>query len=464
MAVTILSILPLLIAVSYAVWSLQRQNSDQRQLMEEIDAVTSNSGNVSEHVTELVRFSRQYAILQDQSFVDLYQETFEAMHSSIELLRPLLTRPASQRLMDTLLETATEVRALLDSKAKLTQTNLATSLQLLVALREGLSSQAEIYRRRSLAAGERQINRVVNRLFILTILTLPSTLLLMVTGIYMASRPLWRLNEAIQQLAKQHWETPINIRGPADLVVLGENLEWMRKQIVASDRQKTAFVQHITHELKTPLAAIIEAGNLIHEEVSGPLTPQQRSILGVLRANASSLEHLIQQLLNYNVVSHGMVTLWEDMDIQALCQSIRSRLESSNPDKKVNWNFTGSPEKICSDARLLEMILSNLLGNAFQFVPNDGNITVQWSSNRHEWHLSVSDDGPGIDPDELANIYTPFYMGNAGGPSKVPKTGIGLAIVKECVNLLKGRIEARSGLGKGVSFTMSFPVTSKQEL
>lgn len=455
---TVLAILPLVVAVGFAVLSIHQQNNDQQQLRDKMDIVTNKGAAISESVKEMVRLSRQYVLLGDQSFADLYLQKFRLLEADLDTLRPYLASEKQHASIDLMVETADKIRAMLDSE-HLVRSDLSTPLQLLIGLSEEMSVQVSRYRRQSLQESEQAFKRIMNQLFTLALLTFIGTLLLMFIGISLVSRPILRLSEAIKRLANQHWEAPISIHGPSDLAALGNNLEWMRKQIIASDRQKAAFVQHITHELKTPLAAIIEAGNLFHEEVSGPLTGKQRAILNVLRTNANNLEHLIQQLLNYNAVSHGIVTQWEYMDIRDLVQSIFTRLKTSEPDKTVKLELKGMYGKIFTDARLLEMILKNLLDNAFQFVPNDGNITVQWSQNRHEWQLSVSDNGPGIGPELIGNIFTPFFSGEPGQKRKVRKTGIGLAIVKECVNLLKGQIEVIPEMGKGVTFSMSFPLT-----
>jgi len=458
---TILSVLPLFLAVSYAAISLQQQNSNQRALLKRVDLVNANSVAIAEHVKEMVRLSRQYVLLQDRSFLKLYQQKTQAMEASIASLRPVLVANDSQRTKDALLATAEDIGEELRMNPNVEQTALSAPLQLLVSLSEGLSSQVENYRRLSLMEGEREFNRIVNQLFILTVLALPGTLALMAMGTYMVSRPLWRLSQAIQSLAEQNWEKTISIEGPSDLAALGRNLEWMRKQVVASDRQTTAFIQHVTHELKTPIAAIIEAGNLFDEEVPGPLTSRQRSILTVLKTNARNLEHLIEQLLNYNAVSHGIVTQWQDVDIYSLCEATCARLEASQPDKKARWVFRGHPRTIRSDPLLLEMILRNLLGNAFQFISCEGKVMVEWHVNDSEWMLSISDNGPGIDPSDMENIYKPFFSGAKGLQRKGPKTGMGLSIVLECVHLLNGRIEVSSRPKEGAEFTIHFPLSAR---
>lgn len=462
-AATVLAIIPLLIAVSYAAYALQQQTRSQRQLVARMDTVASSNSAVGENVKEMVRLSWQYSLLGDERFIDLYKQKLESMAGNLDTLRSSLPGLDGQGSLDALLIAATDTGALFTANPAITRDELSPHISSLLNLNEQLTREVNRHRRSELMTGEQEFNRIVDQLFFLTILALPGTFLLMIVGTFMVSRPLWRLSQAIQQLGRQEWETPVTIQGPSDLAALGNSLEWMRQQVWSSERQKTAFIQHVTHELKTPLAAIIEAGNLLDEEVPGPLNPGQRSVLGILRANARNLEQLIQQLLNYNAVSHGMVAQWQNIDLSGLCQSIRIGLEATSPGKKIQWRFAGSPADICSDPRLLDMILRNIIGNAFQFTEGGGSISVAWHQDADKWQLSVTDSGPGIDPDEMENIYTPFFKGRTGRQSKVPKNGIGLSIVFECVSLLKGTISASSIPGEGATFTLSFPLVEALE-
>lgn len=455
---TLLAIVPLLLAVLFAVVSIHQQNNNQQKLRKNMEIVSIKGAEISDLVKDMVRVSRQYILLKDPSFSDLYIQKYDVLASHLQTLRLRYLKGDEQAsLINVMDETAKKIGDMLQSVST-SRSEVSASLQLLIGLNGELSREMDRYRHQSLQNSENEFKRIVEQLFAIVIPTFLGTLLLMFIGITLISRPIRRLSEAIQRLASQHWDVPISIDGPSDLAALGDNLEWMRKQILASDQQKAAFVQHITHELKTPLAAIIEAGNLFHEEVSGPLTDKQHSILDVLRTNASSLEHLIQQLLNYNAVSHGIVTQFDHIEMRRLVQAICTQIESSEPEKAVSFDLKGSQDIIRTDARLLEMILVNLLRNAFQHVSVGGIITVQWGQRNHEWYLTVADNGSGLDSTLIPNIFTPFFYGESKEPRRVAKTGIGLAIVNECVNIMKGTIEVKSDIGEGATFSMSFPL------
>lgn len=454
---TILAVIPLLVAVSYAAIALQHQTNAQRRLVHDMDGLTTRTTALGENTRDLVRSARQYLLLRDGSFLALYRQKAQAMDGMVEVLQGAMPDLDNRRHLLEMRAMVMEVGSLIAADL-ITPEELSPRIQLLTEHSEALLERTAAYRRDALSKGERDFNRIVDQLLLLTLMALPGTFLLMIVGTFMVSRPIWRLSQAIKGLGGQQWDTPIHVGGPADLVALGESLEWMRQQVLAGDRQKLAFIQHVTHELKTPLAAIIEAGNLLEEGVAGDLNEEQSAVLDILRGNARSLEDLIQQMLNYNAVSHGIMTQLMLVDIRPLCETIRTSLESAAPGKVIHWHIAGEPAQMASDPRLLEMILKNLMGNAFYFSSSPGEISVTWATTSDHWLLAVTDRGPGIDADDLEHIFTPFYKGLRGKLDTVPRNGIGLAIVHESVKLLGGKIEVESTLGVGTSFRLALPL------
>lgn len=462
-AAAILSIVPIVVSIGYAAVVLEKQRNDQINLLKNVEVVRNISVAISDQIREMVRLSRQYALILKPDFLNLYINKSISLTDNIESLLKFIPEDNNQnRNLSSIIEIKDKIGNELRSSS-INHENLSRDLQLLVSLGAGISDQAEHYRHNALMTAETEFNEAARKLFVLTIISIPSTLLLIIAAIFLVSRPLWRLSHAIHTLAQQNWTTPIEIQGPKDLAILGENLEWMRKQVVANDRQTIAFIQHVTHELKTPLSAIIEAGDLLYEQIAGPLTEKQTTVINVLRTNAKNLKNIIQTFINYNVVSNGFVTEWDELDVLELCDSIRIRLHESNPRKAVKWEFFGPPIKITSDKRLLGMILENIIENAFRIVSENGNIVVRWKLFEQGWQISISDDGPGINAEDLDKIYKPFYSGASGNRRCLPNTGIGLAIVLECIQLLKGRINVESTLGHGATFIIFLPLSPRQE-
>lgn len=462
---TSLSVLPLLGALSYAAYALRQQTIDQRALMEALDNLNTLEAEISEEVTDMVRLSRQFMLLGEESFLELYRQKQKGMSNNSQRLLETLTTTATQQspaptenlkeMVPTLIESASSLEQQLSQHPQQDQA-IAGLINQMRQLSNQLASGLDDYVRTSVKTGEEHFSQVADRLILICTLTLPIALLLVVLSTLMASRPIRRLNRAISQLGLQQWNTPIAIIGPADLQALGKNLEWMRQQICAADMQKRAFIQHVTHELKTPLAAIIEAGNLLHDETIAPLNTGQKPVLEIQLNSARNLQALIQQLLNYNSVSHGLIPSYQPLDIAELCQRICQNLTAAD-SKKVAWKIEGQPRLVQCDALAMEMILSNLLSNAYHYIGDGGEVSVHWQMDQTSWQLTVSDKGPGIDSNELPLIFKPFYKGSAGRRDTIPRSGIGLAIVKACIENLNARIFVSSTPGEGTTFTMTFP-------
>ena len=454
---TLLAVLPLLLAVGYAVFSLHQQTDQRAATMQRFDRLTETTGRLLDDVHEQVRVARNYLLLRDETFLELFKQKNEGVRDTLNALESLSPEPQWREILATLRSETDLLERYLSDIEEAQEDNVTLMVQALLLSSDQLDSSVATVRRLTLRQGEQDFARIVDRLFLITMLTLPGTFLLMILGTFLVSRPIWRLSVAIRRLGRQHWEEPIRVKGPADIVALGENLEWMRQQICASDEQKTAFIQHVTHELKTPLAAIIEAASLMRDEITGPLQSGQKEVLEILFNNARQLEDLIQKLLNYNAVSHEFMAEVQPVELETLCASLRHQLEMSDVNKRLNWLIEGNAVTVPSDPRLLEMILANLLSNAFHFTESGGSIAVNWDVTPEGWWLRVVDTGTGIETDELDKIFTSFYRGSNTRQSSRRGNGIGLAIVKASTELLKGDISVQSSKGVGTAFELFFP-------
>src|SRR5260221_590719 len=119
---------------------------------------------------------------------------------------------------------------------------------------------------------------------------------------FLVSRPITQVTESIRGLGEGQFARPIRIEGPGDMVRLGAQLDWLRERLVTLEAQKTRFLQHISHELKTPLTALREGSDLLSSGVVGNLNAEQREIARILQENSIELRKLIAGLLNYSAV------------------------------------------------------------------------------------------------------------------------------------------------------------------
>src|SRR5207253_7412876 len=105
------------------------------------------------------------------------------------------------------------------------------------------------------------------------------------------ARPISEIDGAIRQLGGADFSKPIAVRGPEDLRYLGRRLDWLRRRLDEFETQKNRFLRHVSHELKTPLTALREGAELLHDEVAGPLAPPPVEAVSLMRDTSVELQH-----------------------------------------------------------------------------------------------------------------------------------------------------------------------------
>jgi two-component system sensor histidine kinase GlrK len=458
---TLLAILPLVIAVLYAAQYLQHQARTQRDMVAAIGRLNELESTISAQMISIERSSRQYLLLRTPRFLELFEQHVAFLQPLLDQAEQEVTNSAALPVLRQLLvELVQQLHPPVADQIE--QEPILVNLQQANARARELGAEMDGKVQRMLEDRERRFEQVMGQLVLIGIFALPGTFLLVLLSSMTVTRPVRRLAHAIRQLGHGQWQQPIHIRGPADLRSLGANLEWMRNRLDISEKQKQAFLRHVTHELKTPLVAIMEAGSLLRDQVPGEINSAQKQVVGILMSNADNLQALIQQLLNYNAVAHGMLNAYADVDLAAMCNRIRSKLMDSRPNSRCQWSIAGTSVTVRSDPQALEMILSNLLSNAHDFTPESGRVTVAWGVEGEHWWLSVADNGPGMSEEERQNIFKPFFQGRARRRGPLQGTGLGLAIVQECVAHLQGTIEVLSGTD-GSKFVLRFPIHKENQ-
>ena len=221
------------------------------------------------------------------------------------------------------------------------------------------------------------------------------------------------------------------------------------------DEVKTRFYTNITHEFRTPLSII--------KGMADGLTGNQVA-KGLILKNAEKLLKLIIQLLDLVKLDAGSMSVnLRQANIIQYTKYITGSLQTLAMERKIHLSFHSKEEEIFMDfdSEKVEHILTNLLSNAFKFTPEYGNIKVEAIRQNGWFVLSVTDSGIGIRETDLPFIFDRFHQVDDSSTRKAEGTGIGLALVKELVSLLEGRIEVKSKLGKGATFTMWLPIKNQ---
>jgi two-component system sensor histidine kinase KdpD len=218
------------------------------------------------------------------------------------------------------------------------------------------------------------------------------------------------------------------------------------------DAMKSQFVATVSHELRTPLTAVVGFALTLRSRWA-TMTPEVREdCLDRLGDNARSLEHLITHLLDFGRLERGEFALdLRPMDVGAL---VRSRVRNMEHDLRSRQVRVDVPDGLVAmtDPYAFERILGNLLSNAAKFSPETTEIAVSGNREGDDVLLRVRDRGPGIPTEELDRVFDVFYRGT----TEARGTGIGLAVVRDLVDLHGGRVSVRNA-NPGTEFTVALP-------
>ncbi|MFN8345090.1 MAG: ATP-binding protein [Spirosomataceae bacterium] len=246
-------------------------------------------------------------------------------------------------------------------------------------------------------------------------------------------------------------------RVQTEKALLTEKLE--ADKLVELDALKTKFFTNISHEFRTPLTLLV-----------GPLEDLRKKIpneglISVMQRNVNRLQVLINQLLDLSKLEAGELKVEAQLgDVAKFLAYIFSSFESLAQNQNIHFNITQHPLSFEAyfDADKIEKIFTNLLSNAFKFTPKNGRVEVRVVFPAHEsvpWlTFEVQDNGIGIDPQRLPRIFDRFYQADDTAQRNYEGTGIGLALVKELVDILHGKITVSSEVNKGTAFRVELPL------
>ncbi len=236
-----------------------------------------------------------------------------------------------------------------------------------------------------------------------------------------------------------------------------EHLE--RNKIEEISQEKVRFYINMSHELRTPLSLILAPLEELTEEKSKFDVQVQQKLSYVYR-NGRKLLHLVNQLLDFRKAESGALPIHVAMgNVEELAENIFAMFSENAQKRNITYQFRSDLKGslLPMDKTYVEMMLTNLLSNAFKFTPNDGEITLSlWKKEKH-FGFSIKDNGIGIPPEKLSHIFERFYQANEGGKG----SGIGLSLVKCLVEKHHGSINVESKPGVGTEFVVELPADIK---
>jgi PAS domain S-box-containing protein len=233
-----------------------------------------------------------------------------------------------------------------------------------------------------------------------------------------------------------------------------------------ANRAKDQFLAMLSHELRTPLTPVLATLNLweASEDVPQALQPDVQ----MLRRSIEMEARIIDDLLDLTRIARGMLSFSpESTDVHAMLNFLvgLSQSEAQNKDLNVDLDLKANRHHVHSDAARLQQVIWNILRNAIKFTDNGGQITITTTNDSaNDIAVAVRDNGIGMTPETISKLFVPFEQADPSRNRRYGGLGLGMAISSALVELLQGKLEVESpGLGKGSTFTVTFPTSDPAE-
>lgn len=243
--------------------------------------------------------------------------------------------------------------------------------------------------------------------------------------------------------------------GSSNKVIVLKNITSFKELDVA----KTNFIATVSHELKTPLASSDFSLKLMEDERIGKLSSEQKELIQNLKADNQRMLRILSELLNMSQVESGKIQLnIVKADVFEIIESSLAAVSASAKEKEIiiEQDIADDITSINADAEKLVWVLNNFLTNAIKFSPSPDKINVAVKQDDNIVSFEVKDNGPGIEEKYLTRIFDRYFQ--VPGRSDKKGSGIGLAICKDFIEAMGGKIWVKSQYGEGSTFGFDLPI------
>lgn len=298
-------------------------------------------------------------------------------------------------------------------------------------------------------------------------------------------RPVERLIRGAQELARGHLGHRINLSSGDELEVLGatvdqmaallertiadletsnSRLNTMNQELQELDKVKSDLLANVSHELRTPLTAISGYVEALHAGLLGELGPGQKDVLAVVSRNIARLRGMIDQLLSFSRIESGRFEVeMRSFDLEGVARLVVEGVRAAHgKNHEIRFTCPEDLPEVFGDASRIAQVLENLLTNATKFSPTGTAIDLRLRVVGDGVEAMVRDRGIGISPELHDKIFDRFYQVDASSKRHFGGMGLGLAIVREILELHHSRIHVDSQPGQGASFRFILPIAAER--
>jgi CheY-like chemotaxis protein len=221
------------------------------------------------------------------------------------------------------------------------------------------------------------------------------------------------------------------------------------------------IVANLTHELKTPLHAIISTASLLSSQIDGQLNQEQKKQVDIILRNSENLLEMISSLLSFSstLTSSRLLTVLK-INPKKFFKEIFQNFEPIALKKGITFGFqsTIASDYFYTDKELLTRVISNLLSNAIKFTNSKGSVDFAVTDEGQAGiRIQIADSGLGMDPEDKAQVFNAFYQADSSSTREYSGVGLGLSLVKNAIEQIDAKISLESELNQGTIFTIDIP-------
>lgn len=454
--------LPLLSALIIAGGQIDRVTRESEQLLERTLSITRSARQIGERVVAFERAARQHRVLRDREALGSLLERHGSLIEGLEEFTTLAT-------IDSLVRHADRLRA--HSRTLFDQTlESQTGEDWPAALAEDfgrLGQRADTLLHDSEAVASRELERLARmgesarRFSYLSLgLTIPLAIILALLMASFLNRRVRQLDRGMRALARPEQARIEQITSPRDLRALSIRMEWVRRRLARTERDRRRLIGQVSHELKTPLSAIREGTSLLADQNFGTLGRKQREVIGIIQSGIERLQEQIENLLRFNRLQSGMQPrVHHQVRLDEIASQVLAnyRLTLEARGLRVERHVPASVP-IEGDPDMLATALDNLVSNALKFSPDGGTIGIDIRRDGDHGIVRVADGGPGIRARDREQLFEPFFRGDSSYTRERPGSGLGLAICRDLVRAHHGEVQLVEQAGWSTVFEVRIPL------
>lgn len=274
-------------------------------------------------------------------------------------------------------------------------------------------------------------------------------------------KPLLEIMNATDRIAEGDYSARINLKGPFELKQLSDSFNHMAEELGSVELLRTDFINNFSHEFKTPIVSIRGFAKILKRD---DLTDEMRSeYLDTIISESERLAELADQVLSLSKLENqSIITDKKTYNVSEQIRLVIAMMYSKWSDREITIDFERGELLLTANEELMKQVFINLLDNAVKFSPDGSVIKVHIIEKISSFIFVIRDQGPGMDEDIASRIFDKFYQGDTSHGAS--GNGLGMTIAHRIIALHGGSIRVETAPGKGTSFYVELPNTSKDRM